>query len=202
MIVQSLRHAGWPALFACASAVACSKTAATADVFVNADIGGAASCPVSSATVLMVGGMTSGAQPMTVPEGTNNVSVTCTVSPSGDGFQIQLDAKQPGSSGGELEISGHIDGSTGGKVAAQFVSQMAGVTFAQDDCTLSYTYIGTQIPASQRISGGNIWAHVSCPNAMEPGGSVSGTQTTGPDGGVINSVCDAEADILFSNCSQ
>jgi hypothetical protein len=43
---------------------------------------------------------------------------------------------------------------------------------------------------------------VSCPDAMQPNGSIAGTQTTGPDGGVINSVCDGEADILFSNCSD
>ena len=34
------------------------------------------------------------------------------------------------------------------------------------------------------------------------GGSISGTQTIGPDGGVVNSVCDGEADVLFQNCDQ
>ena len=55
---------------------------------------------------------------------------------------------------------------------------------------------------SERISPGNIWAHVSCKNAMDTSGSMAGTQMMGPDGGIINSVCDGEADFLFSNCSE
>ena len=201
MIVQSLRHAGWPVLLACASAVACSKTPATADVFVNATLGGRSTCPVNSVTVVSAGGMTPGMQPMTVPEGTNNLNITCTVTPNGGGFDLQLDATQPGGNGGEFTVTGHVDGTNGGTVSTQWVSQM-GLSYAQSDCKLSYSYIGTPIPAAERISAGNIWAHVSCPNAMDTGSSISGTQQMAADGGVINSICDGEADFLFSNCSQ
>jgi hypothetical protein len=202
MIVQSLRHAGWPALLACASAVACSKMPATEDAFVNASLGGGAACPVNTSTVVMAGGMTSGAQPMTVPNGDQNLSVTCSVSANGNGYTIQLDAKLPGSTGGELTVSGTVDGQNGGKVAAQFVSQSAGLSYASNDCQLTYTYIGQPIPSGQRLSAGQIWAHVSCPDAMQPQGSINGTQAIGPDGGVINSTCDGEADFLFSNCAE
>ena len=200
MIVQSLRHAGWPLLLACASAVACSKTPATADVFVNATLGGL-KCPVSSATVITAGGMTPSAQPMTVPDGTNNISINCTVSANGGGFDISLDAHQPGGNGGDLVVTGHVDGTNGGTVNTSWVSQMEGISYTQTDCKLTYTYIGQSIPAAQRISSGQIWAHVSCLNTMN-GGGVNGTQTTGLDGGVENSVCDGEADFLFANCGQ
>ena len=201
MIVQSLRHAAWPVLFACASAVACSKTPATPDAFVNASLGGSL-CPINDATVVDTMGMTSATAPSTTAAGENGLSISCSVSPNGSGFTIQLEAKAPGSGGGELIVSGTVDATNGGKVAAQWVSQMSGLSYESDDCMLSYTYIGQAIPANQRISSGQIWAHVSCPDAMQPLGGISGTQTTGPDGGVINSVCDGEADILFSNCSD
>lgn len=200
MIVQSLRHVAWPVLLACASAVACSKTPAAEDVFVSASLGGI-QCPVASAVVINAGGMTSGAQPMTVPDGTNNLSVTCTVSPSGNGFAIMLDAHQPGINGGDFVVTGNVD-ANGGTVNTEWVSQMEGLSYAQSNCMLTYSYLGTTIPMSQRISPGNIWAHVSCKNTMDTGGSMSGTQMTGRDGGVITSTCDGEADFLFSNCAQ
>jgi hypothetical protein len=199
MIVQSLRHAGWPLLLACASAVACSKTPATPNVFVDATLGGL-KCPVSSAAVVTAGGLTPGAQPMTVPDGTNNLSITCSVTPNGGGFEIMLNAHQPGGNGGDFVVTGQVDGTNGGTVNTSWVSQMDGLSYTQSDCKLTYTYIGQAVPAAQRISAGHIWAHVSCLNTMDTGGSTSGTQTTGPDGGVINSVCDGEADFLFSNC--
>ncbi|HTB75163.1 MAG TPA: hypothetical protein VK762_18060 [Polyangiaceae bacterium] len=201
MIVQSLRHAAWPVLLACASAVACSKTPATPDAFVNASLGGTL-CPVNDATVINTMGMTSATAPSTTPAGQDNLSITCSVAAGGNGYTIQLDAQLPGSTGGELIVSGTVDATNGGKVAAQWVSQMSGLSYESNDCTLSYTYIGQPIPENQRLSSGQIWAHVSCPDAMQPNGSIAGTQTTGPDGGVINSVCDGEADILFSNCSD
>jgi hypothetical protein len=201
MIVQSLRHARWPVLLACASAVACSKTPATPDAFVNATLGGL-ECPVDDATVINTMGMTSATAPMTVPAGQGGLSVTCSVTSGGDGYTIQLDAQLPGSQGGELEIAGTVTPGSGGKVAAQFVSQMAGLSYASNDCMLTFTYIGQPIPSNQQVSSGQIWAHVSCPDAMQPQGSISGTQTEGPDGGIINSVCDGEADFLFSNCSD
>jgi hypothetical protein len=200
MIVQSLRHAGWPLLLACASAVACSKTPATPDVFVAATLGGL-KCPVSSTPVVTAGGLTPGTQPMTVIDGTNNISISCSVSPNSGGFAISLDVKQPGGNGGEFVVTGNVDGTNGGTVNTSWVSQMDGLSYTQPDCKLTYTYDSLPVPAAQRISSGNIWAHVSCLNAMDEN-PTAGTQTTGADGGVINSVCDGEADFLFSNCSD
>jgi hypothetical protein len=199
MIVQSLRHAGWPVLLACASAVACSKTPAAEDVFVSASLTGI-NCPVSNANVLTAGGANPGGQqPMSVPAGTNNLSINCSVVPSGGGYDIQLSAHQPGANGGDLVVTGHVD-ANGGTVNTEWVSQAEGLSYSQSDCKLSYTYFTQPIPMAQRISDGNIWAHVSCQKAMDTGGSTSGTQMQGLDGGIINSVCDGEADFLFSNC--
>jgi hypothetical protein len=206
MIVQSLRHAGWPVLLALASVVACSKKAATPDAFVNASLGptsGSTLCPLGPGTpVLSIGAMQASDEPMTVPEGVNGVNVDCTVAASGDGFDIQLSAAQPGSQGGNLIVNGHVN-ADGGTVSAQFVSQMAGSAYtATNNCTLTYKYLGQAVASGKRISAGSIFAHISCPNAEANGGSISGQQVMTPDGGFANAQCDGEADILFQNCAE
>jgi len=202
MIVQSLRHAAWPAVLACATVVACSKKAATEEAFVNASLGGTSTCPVANAPVVTAGSMTSGSEPMTIPDGEGSLTVTCSVAPSSGGYSIQLDAKTEGSSGGELTVTGTVDPNTGGTVTAQFVSQTAGIVYTSDSCTLTYTYLGLPIMKGENISSGSIFGHVSCPNAEQPSSSINGTQTTGPDGGIVNTVCDGEADFLFQNCTD
>jgi hypothetical protein len=210
MIVQSLRHAGWLALVASASASACSKAAATEDAYVAATLGAGAgaTCPFSSANVVTAGTMTAGNLPESVTEGTGGLSLTCSVVPNGDGYDIQLDASLPGSSGGEFTANGHVtvgsaDGlSGGGTVNAQFVSQTAGVAYEGTDCPVTYTYLQQPIAPAQRLSAGSIFAHISCPNAMSSGTSVSGMQVMEPDGSLGSASCDGEADILFQNCSQ
>ena len=209
MIVQNLRHAGWPALLALASVVACSKKPATEDAYVSAFLGGGGGslCPLGVNTqVLVVGSMQASTEPMTFPEGQAGLSVDCTVSPSGGGFDIQLSASQPGAAGGALIVSGHVDGDTGGTVNAQFESQMAGSTYAAitatNNCMLTYTYMGQPVPSGERISAGSIFAHIDCPNAETQGGSISGMQVTTEDGGAANAQCPGTADFLFQNCAE
>jgi hypothetical protein len=214
MILRSLMHAGWPALFVCAGAVACSKTPAVEGAYVAATLGPASGsnlCPLGPNTpVVSVGTTNIGAPvtsgpietPMTIPDGESSLSVDCTVAPSGDGFQLQLSAAIPGSSGGNLIIQGHVDGDTGGTVSAQFVSQSASVAFNSADCMLTYMYGSQMIPAGQRIAAGQIFAHISCPDAMSEGGSISGQQVTTEDGGSATATCDGEADFIFTNCAE
>ncbi len=76
-------------------------------------------CPFSNADVVSAGMMTPGNLPESVSEGTAGLSLNCTVTPNGDGYDIQLDAKLPGSSGGEFQANGHVligsaDGLSGG----------------------------------------------------------------------------------------
>jgi hypothetical protein len=201
MLVQSFKYVGW-SMLACASAVACTKTAPPETAYVSADLEAVSSlCPPAGATVLDVGSQSASTFPSTFTEGEQGLSLSCRVSANGDGFDIQLDAKEPGASGGELTVSGHIN-ANGGKVSAQFVSQMAGASYSSSDCTVTYKYMGQDIPANERASGGSFFGHISCPMMMDTGSSISGTQVTGPDGGVENTVCDGEADVLFQNCDQ
>jgi hypothetical protein len=209
MIVQSFRHAGWPVLLACMSAVACSKKPANEDAFVSAHLGPGSSnlCPLGPGTpVLMVGALQNASLPETVPNGQGDLDVDCSVSPNGGGYDIHLAASVPGDMGGELIVTGTVDGSTGGTVSAQFlaVSGSAGTTYAaNDDCTLTYSYMGMALPAGQPgIAAGSIFAHLDCPNAVSQGGSVSGQQVATEDGGFASAMCEGTADFLFQNCSQ
>lgn len=196
MFLQSLKYAGWPALLAGGALAACSKTAATGDAYVNAAVGGGtgnlcATFQGSSQPFLQIGAMRStGAVPSTVPDGTGPVSIDCTVSPGGGGFDLQLGAL--GAQGGQLTVRGHVDGTTGGTVSASFVSQMYGV-FQSSNCTLTYTYEGQPVPYSPPVTAGGIFAHIDCPSAQMQGGQeVNGSPVT----------CDANADFLFQNCAQ
>ena len=201
MIVQNLRHAAWPAVFACVSMVACSKKPATEDAFVNASLGASNDglCPVSSASVVTVGAMQASTEPMTIPDGEDGLNVNCTVHPNGDGFDIQLSAQTPGSQGGAIIISGHVNSDTGGMVSAQFASgPAAGTYLATGNCALTYTYLNQPIAASDRIAAGKIFAHVSCPEAE----NTSMVSVTLPDGGAATATCDGEADFLFDNCAE
>jgi hypothetical protein len=199
MILQSLRHAAWPALFACASLAACSKTPGTQDAYINATIdssGGPGPCSLVFTQVLLLGttGLTT---PTSVPAGASASTIDCTVSPSGGKFDIELSAGLPG--GQEFVVSGDgIDPKTGGTVTVQFVNQNIG-TYAQGDCTLDYTYAGQSLPkGSTNIAPGEIFAHVSCPTAENQGGM----QVETADGGGVAETCNGSADFLFTNCAQ
>jgi hypothetical protein len=199
MILQSLRHAAWPALFACASLAACSKTPGTQDAYINATIdsaGGPGPCNLPFSQVLLLGttGLTT---PTSVPAGSSSSTIDCTVSPAGGtGYNIALSAGLPG--GEEFVVTGKVDANTGGTVTVQFVNQSIGA-FAQGDCTLDYTYAGGSLPpGSTNIAPGEIFAHVSCPMAQDQGGQ----QVETADGGGVAETCNGTADFLFTNCAQ
>ena len=194
MILQNLKHVVWPALLACVTAAACSsKTPAPGDAYVNASVGGGKMCSLGGSELFLAIGSTNNNSPSTVPDGTGAVSVDCTVSPSGGGYRLQLGAR--GGGGGMLSITGNVDPTSGGTVAATFFNQTLGVSFQATKCALSYTYAGTPVPNNQRISAGQIFAHIDCSDATEQGGA-----TNPADGS--NIVCDANADFFFQNCAQ
>jgi hypothetical protein len=199
MILQSLRHAAWPALFACASLAACSKTPGTQDAYINATIdssGGPGPCNLTFTQVLLLGttGLTS---PTSVPAGESSSTIDCTVSPSGGTmYNVALSAGLP--DGDEFVVTGQVDAKTGGTVTVQFVNQVIGA-FAESDCMLDYTYAGTALPeGSTNIAPGQIFAHVTCPTAMDQGGQ----QVMTADGGGVAETCYGSADFLFTNCAQ
>jgi hypothetical protein len=212
MNLNSLRHAVWPALMATAAVTACSKQAPTETAFVRASVFGNGSnailCTIGNASDFFLVGTASQPEPTAVPEGTDGLSVDCTVSPNGSSYNLQLNASQGGAS---IIITGTVnagdpnatDPTFGGNVAGIFVHPMYG-TFSDNNCSLYYKYgmPSNPIMQSERVSGGSIFAYVDCPNAQIMGGSFSGVQATGPDGGVETVTCDATASFVFQGCQQ
>ncbi len=201
MALRSIRHTQWLALLgACVSSACSGSKPPVPDTFVNAFVTQSASggtCNVGSDTTILAVGAATGTAPTTVKNGgsengSGTVTVTCSVVASGSGFDIKLDAEQLGGGGGNLTISspsgkGAVTES-GGTVQASFTNvTTAGGSYSESDCTLTYTYGGSPVPTQPFVAPGRIWGHVSCPMAAQNGTS---------------SVCDAEADFFFENCSQ
>jgi len=131
--------------------------------------------------------------------GSQKVQVKCTVSPSGGGFDVQLQATENGV--GTLIITspagqGAVSDQGGQNITGVWESQTNG-TYRESDCTISYMYNGSTVPDSPPIASGRIWGHISCPNAQ-----IGGVTAMLPDGGVMDKTCDNEADFLFENCGQ
>ena|ERR1700733_14383643 len=201
MMVKSLKHAGWPALLACAAAASCSKMPAAQDAFVSATVGPGSDTELcsgvaSTATFFAVGQTNSSNFPMTVPDGQGALSVNCTVTPSNGGYDIRLNANESGSEGGAFTLTGHVTSSGGTGLTAIFANPMQG-DFSSSTCAVTYTYNRSMIAADQTISSGQIFGHVDCPAATN-----SNSQVTLSDGGAAMTTCDASADFLFQNCAE
>jgi hypothetical protein len=206
--------AGWAALLgACAVATACSSnTPAAPDAFIAATMGPGTDSPNSICNLgstqqwLDVGVPTTGTNlPKTVKDGDSQngspVSVNCSVTTSGGGFDISLNIIMEGTGGGSLTITspagqGAVTDSGGSGISVQFQSATNGA-FNETDCTLTYTYNGETVPDNPPIAAGRIWGHIECPKAIS-----SGTTVTGPDGGLTARQCDGKADFLFEQCGQ
>jgi hypothetical protein len=171
------------------------------DAFVAAQLGGGPECNLATPdTGWLVIGTATSSKPTTVTDqgstGAGEVSVVCSVIPSGSDFAISLAAQVIGSGNASLTITGMVmaDGATG--VSATFFDSAHGAAYDAADCTLSTTYMGQPVPISPAIAAGRIWGHIDCPDAIQTG------QPTGPDGGPTTIACAASADFLFENCSQ
>jgi hypothetical protein len=121
-----------------------------------------------------------------------NTHVTCVVHQNGNAYDVNLNVLSEGPSGGSMTLSGTVDPQQGGQnVQGDFV--YLGNTFESKSCTIAFTYMGMAIPsAGPAIQPGRIWAHVSCPAAVNP----NMTGALGP------STCSAQADFIFENCSS
>jgi hypothetical protein len=201
-------------LVSAAGVAACSNSPpAPADTFVNAAVGGGGvmcSTFPSLKTFLQIGTAVAG-HPNTVQDGGSdrnaNVSVSCTVHPQGNGFDIQLSAIENGTSGGSLTIEsaqgqGTVTTATSNGITASFATP-GGVYREQagngdPGCTITYLYdsggsVGgvagdAKVPTDPPIAAGRIWGHIKCPKAQyqsQPG-----------------VFCDAEGDFIFEQCNQ
>jgi hypothetical protein len=207
-ILVHSRHAVWVALLgACGMASACSnKNAPPPEAFVSATLGvGAQSsssmCGFGSHATFVIGTPHMGTEPEEVQDGDSTangpVSVSCSVTAVGNGFDVNLNATLQGNTGGSLTIvspqgKGAVTAQGGTGIQADFTSATAG-TYGQTDCTISYTYLNSPVPNMPVIAAGRIWGHISCPKAQ----STSGQQMGGGP-----AQCDGEADFLFQRCSQ
>jgi hypothetical protein len=206
------RHSGWAALVAAsAAAVACSSNQTPVpEAFIAATVGVG---PESNSKVCNFGtvqtwldvGTSVGGQdtPNTQSDNSNEsgstVSVACTVSASGAGFDVDLVVSQGGLQGGSVTITsppgtGAVTMSGGTGITGVFESESYG-KYRETDCTIAFTYNGQPITSQPPIAAGRIWGHLSCPTAQ-----ISG-QTVMVDGGTQMVQCDAEADFLFEQCS-
>ena len=209
-----MRHTPWAGLLiACGAAAACSSNNnPPPDAFIAAEVGGGETgdCNIASpdSEWLPIGTNTSG-KPTTVADqgstGGGTASITCTVHPQGNGFDIQLQAQAAGGMvNGSLSIvspqgQGAVSTSGGTGITASFYSNNRG-PYSEDNCTITYTYNGMPISSQvgAPIAAGRIWGHIDCPAAVEGGGQT----TTGADGGPSSVQCPASADFLFEQCSQ
>jgi len=188
--------------------MSCSSSGGTslppADVFVQASVGtgpmsDSTMCPLGgvSAAWLNIGTATTG-KPTTVQDGgnngTGNVAVACKVTPSGNGFDIDLSVDQSGTQGASMTITspsglGAVDptnGATG--ITATFTSYSDGGPYTSNACVITFDYNMAPVPVSPPVAGGRIWGHIECPVAML--------------GGQPGKQCDARADFLFEQCCQ
>jgi hypothetical protein len=178
-----------------------------AGAFVEADVGpgsgSVAICGFGSAQPWLTMGTPTAPKPTTVTDGSLQaramVHVNCTVSPSGDGFDVQASAAIDGPLAATLTVTGHVNQQGGQGLTGVFANTRAGGTFhGNRNCTVTYTSVaGDPAPLKPSVADGYIWGHISCPNATASEQSVAN-----PDGGGPTlRMCDAEADFLFDNCN-
>ena len=203
------RHTACAMSLACAALAACSSPASPPpDTFLSVTLNphkdannrADALCAYGSPrSVLSIGNPVS-PTPTTVATGTatstGDVTVFCSVT---GGFQVGLTGALGGTTGGTLQISGHVGTSGGTGITASFASGMYG-NYDESDCTIAFTYNNNAVPMSvgAPIAPGRIFGHLLCPSAPSSSGHVRML----PDGSTVTEVCDLEADFEFENCLQ
>jgi hypothetical protein len=194
IVISYIRSATpWAALVASAAMAACSSKTLTPDAFVQAMVGSGAQCSSFGAEVafMNIGGETNLKSPTTVPSGTGNVNIQCSVVPSGSNFTVSLGAQGGGS---QIAITGTASKS-GGTMRLNIASNTQQAAFVDKACTLSYEYANSPVsPTSQEINPGEIWGHLTCTMAVQQGGAEN------EDGSDVT--CNADVDFLFTNCDD
>ena len=168
-----------------------SSTTYTPQVYIKASIGpgntaATSSCGFAAGTDWLDIGTSDGVEYSPVPSGSNlggaTVNVDCRVTPSGDGFDVDITTSKTGEdTGGSLSISGHFTSSgVQSKITGTFGQQIKG-TFTAADCTVTYEnqYMG--------VAAGRVWGVLDCPDA-----NYASQMRT----------CDAQAEFRFENCGQ
>lgn len=164
-------------------------------------------CPFASVVNFLSIGMPTGEKPTTILDqgqaAGGTATVTCSVHPHGQGFDVALNVSVAGPGGGALTITspagaGAIGSSGGTGVTAAFSNAADGDGLSETGCTITFEYMGAPVPVSPAVAAGRIWGHLACPQALFSGGRTA----LGPDGGSTPASCAASGDFLFENCSQ
>ncbi len=185
-----------------------------ADGFINVAVVGGSACTAYPSLVELVRiGTAAAGHPNTVEDGgqyaNNDVAISCTVHPDGDGFDLALFANERGPQYDGLWFTSQrglpVTTMPTSHVAAYFTSSTSGVAFSaganENDvvgCTITYEYDpggsfggvagDVPVPVGPPIAAGRIWGHIKCPNAF--------------DTAMPSVVCDIEGDFMFENCRQ
>jgi hypothetical protein len=177
------------------------------DAFMSTVVGGGPDCPFATpVTNFLSVGTDTQDKPTTVTNqgstGSGTATVSCSVHPSGNGFDILLSLSVSGAQGGSVTITspagaGAVTASGGSGITASFTSAVDQGPFESSACTLTYTYLGQPVPVNPTVAAGRIWGHIDCPGATE-----AGHVGIGPDGGTTPIACDASADFLFEQCQM
>jgi hypothetical protein len=136
-------------------------------------------------------------KPMTVRDsgmdGGSGVHVSCTVTPAGDGFDVQAHAT---TGDGALTFSGHVNSSGGQDLSASFTETSLGTYSQTGGCTVAYD--GDPTPTSPAVGPGHIWGDIRCfnlPNLAQT--------SSNPDGGTSTAMaCQGLAYFLFEGCGS
>jgi hypothetical protein len=136
--------------------------------------------------------------PTRVATGASTVVVSCSVHQTGTTtYAVNLAISQGDVNAmigtTSLTIVGTVDSSQGGTNLSGDVSSSTGGDYHSSMCNVTFSTPGAGAePAGAPVAPGRIWAHLSCAAAQNPN-----IQTgSGP------ATCDAEADVIFENCSS
>ncbi len=109
------------------------------------------------------------------------VSIACSVTPKGDGFDVRASAQLSGATGGAMTISG-LFRPTGDQNDITVSLSKRGETFTDLKCVARFSP-----DAGQGVAAGRIWATVECANAEYED---------------TKQICKSSSQFRFENCAQ
>lgn len=109
------------------------------------------------------------------------VSISCSVTGAGDGFDVKATVQLTGATGGSVSMFGHVL-ATGDNPNVTVNLTKGGETFKSDACIVRY-----DTAAGQAVAAGRIWATVDCADANNSDAS---------------QLCASHVQIRLENCAQ
>jgi hypothetical protein len=109
------------------------------------------------------------------------VSISCSVTESGDGFEVRATAQLTGATGGSVTITGLLK-ATGDQSPVSLALTKNGRTYSASDCVVRYD---TQV--GHGIAAGRVWGSITCAKAEER---------------TAQRTCQTHAQFRFENCAQ